>query len=61
MDLRLWEGLRIGGRFCRGGGDGGRCAGGAGYCVYERVWRGRLSSGVEWMIGMGWRGLLGGS
>lgn len=61
MDLRSREGLRIGGRFCRCGGDGGRGGGGAGYDVCERAWRERLSSGVEWIAGMGWREWLGGS
>lgn len=52
---RLWEGLLIAGRSCRGGGGdgGGR---GAGCGVYGRVCRGRWSSGVEWIVEMDWRG-----
>ena len=55
------EGLRIGGRFCRGGGDDdGRGGGGAGCDACERVWRGRSSSEVEWIAGISSKGGLGG-
>lgn len=57
--LWWWEGLLIVGRSCRDDGGGGGRGAGCGVC--EPVYRGRLSSGVEWTIEMGWRAWSGGS